>query len=187
MEPILRDVPMELHSARLLMRIPRPGDGKLINPAVVESVKELAPWMPWATPTPTLDNTEEWCRRNIGKFWLREQIHYTLWLKDSMTYVGGCGMNRIDWKIPMAEIGYWLATPHCGNGLMTEAVNALTAMAHNELGIQRMEIRCDDRNLPSARVAERAGYTLEGTLRCDAREFEDRLRDTRIYAKISVP
>src|SRR4051812_438501 len=146
MEPILLDVRAELHTERLLMRVPRFGDGMSVNAAVVESVAELAPWMPWATPTPPVEATEVWCRQVMARFCLREQVHYTLWLKDGVTCIGGCGMNRINWKVPMAEVGYWLRTSHTGRGLMTEAVNALTVMALRDLKIQRMEIRCDDRN-----------------------------------------
>jgi RimJ/RimL family protein N-acetyltransferase len=185
MEPILLDVPAELHTERLLMRVPRFGDGELVNAATVESAAELAVWLPWATPTPTVEATETWCRRVRANFCLREQIGYVLWLKDGVTCVGGCGMNRIDWRVPMAEVGYWLRTSHTGKGLMAEAVRALTEMAMGKLKMERMEIRCDDRNLRSARVAERAGYTLEGTLRKDTRRLGDRLRDTRIYAKVS--
>jgi RimJ/RimL family protein N-acetyltransferase len=47
---------------------------------------------------------------------------------------------------------------------MTEAVRAITSIAFDALGARRVEIRCDPSNLKSARVAERAGFTLEGTL-----------------------
>jgi RimJ/RimL family protein N-acetyltransferase len=41
---------------------------------------------------------------------------------------------------------------------MTEAVLGITAFAFDALGGRRVEIRCDSRNLASARVAERAGW-----------------------------
>ena len=43
MEPIMLEIPMELHSERLLLRAPRFGDGAVINAAVIESINELAP------------------------------------------------------------------------------------------------------------------------------------------------
>ena len=38
----------------------------------------------------------------------------------------------------------------------------------------------------SARVAERAGFALEGVLRSEKRDHYNSLRDTRIYAKIAA-
>ncbi|MFI4881494.1 MAG: GNAT family N-acetyltransferase, partial [Phycisphaerales bacterium JB064] len=55
-------------------------------------------------------------------------------------------------------------------GLCTEAVVAMTELSLRErsdggLGLRRLEIRCSAENTPSARVAEKAGYTLEARLR----------------------
>jgi ribosomal-protein-serine acetyltransferase len=65
---------------------------------------------------------------------------------------------------------------------MTEAVVAATAFAFEQLSARRVEIRIDDRNERSCRVAERAGLLLEGVMRCDALDPEGKPRDTRVYA-----
>src|SRR5688572_18081137 len=46
-KPILLDVPEQLVTERMLLRIPRPGHSKFSWPAVAESQAELALWMPW--------------------------------------------------------------------------------------------------------------------------------------------
>src|SRR5688500_2910576 len=145
MEPILLDVPEELETPRLFMRRPRIGDGAIINPIIVESITQLAPWMPWAVPTPDVANTEQWVRRSLSKFFSREQFDYLMFLKDSDTYLGTCGIPRLDWKVPKGEIGYWLRTSHTGHGYMTEAVRALTELAIDQLKMQRVEIRCAEK------------------------------------------
>ncbi|NIS80508.1 MAG: GNAT family N-acetyltransferase [Anaerolineales bacterium] len=66
-------------------------------------------------------------------------------------------------------------------GLATEAVQALTIIAFEEMEAKRVEIRSDARNLPSRRVAERAGYWLEAELHSDDRANDGSLRDTLIY------
>jgi RimJ/RimL family protein N-acetyltransferase len=50
------------------------------------------------------------------------------------------------------------------------------------LGAKRVEIRCDSRNLPSVRVAQRAGFLLEGELRNNEVATDGGLRDILIYA-----
>jgi RimJ/RimL family protein N-acetyltransferase len=91
-------------------------------------------------------------------------------------------MHRLDWKIPMFEIGYWLRTSRVGKGLMVEAVGAVKRFVIDELKAARVEIRCDEQNARSCRVAELAGFTLEGTHRRVSRDHHNALRDTRIYA-----
>jgi RimJ/RimL family protein N-acetyltransferase len=51
-----------------------------------------------------------------------------------------------------------------------------------QLGANRIEIRCDARNSRSRRVAERAGYRLEAELKNDIRAPDGLLRNTLIYA-----
>lgn len=77
-EPLLVDIPQALHSDRLFMRTPTPGDGALILPAVRESLPELKPWMPWATDNYDLASAEQWCRRTIAAFHLRQVVPYLL-------------------------------------------------------------------------------------------------------------
>ena len=48
---------------------------------------------------------------------------------------------------------------------MTEAVHIVTAYLFEHEPIGRIQILLDPRNAGSRRVAEKAGYTLEGTLR----------------------
>ena len=88
-----------------------------------------------------------------------------LFLKGTGTLVGSSGLHRIDWEVPKFEIGYWCRTGFTGRGYVTEAVRGISAFAFDVLGARRVEIRCDSRNLPSARGAERAGFRLEGELR----------------------
>ena len=48
-------------------------------------------------------------------------------------------------------------------------------------------VRCDARNVRSQRVAERAGYPLEATLRNHAVAADGKLRDTLIFARLEPP
>lgn len=187
MEPILLNIPDEISTKRLQMRRPKFDDGAIINAAVVESARELARWMPWASPTPTAEETEKWVRGAVAHFFAREQFHFLLFSKGSDDYLGTCGMHHIDWKTPQVEIGYWLRDSRRGNGFMTEAVGGLVDFASNIVRARRIEIRCNALNVPSRRVAERAGFTLEGILRNAGRDHRDELCDTCIYALIPPP
>lgn len=186
MKPILLDFPTEFTTDRLLIRMPKPGDGKAVFDAINASIEELKPWMPFAH----IDQTEEDVEANIReahlKFLKREDLRLLVFLKETGELVASSGLHRINWDIPKFEIGYWVDSRHGGKGYVTEAVQGITDFAVNELKARRVEIRCDSRNKKSAAIPERLGYTLEGVLRNDSLEIGSttELRDTSVYAKV---
>lgn len=182
--PLLIDLPEQIETQRLILRPPRVGEGAAVNAGILESLNELAPWMPWARTAPSVEDTEANIRNAIAKTLTREDIRIHLHLKSNGTFVGGSGLHRIDWSVPKFEIGYWIRTSMAGRGYVTEATDAISRFALETLKAQRVEIRCDAGNLRSQRVAERAGFQLEGTLRNQSRDPDGLLSDTMIYAII---
>ena len=80
--------------------------------------------------------------------------------------VGGIGIEPgTDVFRRSAEVGYWLGEPFWGRGLATEALRAITDYAFRTLDICRLEAGVFEWNPASARVLEKAGYTLEGRAR----------------------
>jgi RimJ/RimL family protein N-acetyltransferase len=183
MDPLLIDIPEQIVTDRLIIRGPRVGDGAKMNEAIRESIEELRPWMPWAQTVPTPEESESNARKAVGKFITREDLRLHVFLKDG-TFVAGSGLHRLDWAVPKFEIGYWLRTSHCGKGYMTEAVRAIGDFAFSGLKANRVEIRCDNSNDRSCRVADRAGFQLEGILRNDVLDHVGKVRSTRIYSRI---
>jgi RimJ/RimL family protein N-acetyltransferase len=188
MDPLLIDVPERIETARLVLRCPRRGDGAVVNAAVVASHQELDPWLPWATTLPTLAESEMHCRRQQARFILREDLVMLIFARDASggegELLGGSGLHRIDWALRRFEIGYWRKTGCEGRGIVTEAVTALARMAFDDLAARRVEIRMDDDNERSWKVAERAGFTLEALLRFDSVTPGGAPRSTRVYARV---
>ncbi len=188
MDPLLIDVPDRLATERLVVRVPRPGDGALVNEAIRASHAELAPWLPWAVTLPTVDESEAHCRRQQGRFLLREDFGMLVFVcaadGGEGELVGGTGLHRIDWALRKFEIGYWRRSGCGGRGFITEAVRAVARMAFDVLDARRVEIRMDDDNVASWKLAERAGFTLEALLRFDSLTPAGEPRSTRIYARV---
>ena len=191
-EPVLIEVPERIETERLVLRCPRRGDGAVVNAAVLASLDELRPWMPWAGAAPTLEESEAHCRRQQGRFILREDLVMLIFERDDISdreggegeFLGGTGLHRIDWTLRRFEIGYWRKTGHAGRGIVTEAVIAMARMAFDALAARRVEIRMDDDNVRSWKVAERAGFTLEALLRFDSVSPANAPRSTRVYARV---
>jgi len=70
---------------------------------------------------------------------------------------------------------------------VTEGVRALADHALDRLAATRVFLTTDDRNIASWRLAERAGFELEGILRNERRDLAGGLRDTRVYSRIPRP
>lgn len=181
---ILLELPEQFESNRLLIRAPLWGDGPAINEAIQESIEELRPWMPWAQSIPTIDESEANIRQARLSFLERQDLRLIMLHKETGQIVGSSGLHRIDWKARKFEIGYWVRTSFAKQGYVTEAVHAIANYAIEQLRANRIEIRCDDRNVQSARVAERSGFTLEGTLRNDSVGVDGSIRNTMVFSKV---
>ncbi|NBD26497.1 GNAT family N-acetyltransferase [Paenibacillus glycinis] len=185
MDPLLLDIPAQFETERLLIRVPRPGDGRAVFEAMQASLPELRAWLPFARQEPTEEETEANLRIACAKFILREDMRLLLFDKASGRFVGSSGLHRPDWDVRKFEIGYWLDSRLCGQGYMTEAVQGITAFAFTELLARRVEIRCDALNEKSQAIPMRLGYWHEGTLRNDGLSTDGtRARDTYIFAMI---
>jgi RimJ/RimL family protein N-acetyltransferase len=79
--------------------------------------------------------------------------------------LGLIGWNDIDLADKSAEIVYWVLPPARGGGVAVEATRRVGEWALNDLGLHRLRLCHSVANPASCRVAEKAGYTLEGTLR----------------------
>ncbi|WP_010098356.1 GNAT family N-acetyltransferase [Ornithinibacillus scapharcae] len=185
MNPILLDFPSEFETERLRIRMPMPGDGRAVFESKEASKKELLPWATWAHLEDTVENSEIRIREAHIKFLAREDLRLLVFHKDTGVFIASAGLHGIDWNVRKFEVGYWIDSRYSGKGYMTEAVDGITNFAFNELQANRIELRCDLKNVKSRAVAERAGFELEGVLR---KEFLDvygkELRDTCVYAKV---
>ncbi|MDQ2730971.1 MAG: GNAT family N-acetyltransferase [Armatimonadota bacterium] len=185
LKPILRDFPDVIETERLIIRPPQPGDGRALNEAVLESLESLRPWMPWAREAPSVEDSEEYCRRSYAQWISREDLPLLLFLKDSDAVVGASGLHPRNWDVPSFEIGYWRRTGFGQRGYITEAVRAITHFGFKSVGARRIQIRCDSRNGRSQRVAERVGYQFEGEHRNNGLTQEGELRNLLVYSRIS--
>ena len=100
---------------------------------------------------------------------------------DDTAIIGGASVYDIEPGPRRASIGYWVAAPARRRGVATHAVRLLARWAFDELGIVRLQITCGPDNLGSQRVAERAGFMRELTMRSHFR-FKGGRRDTVVFS-----
>ncbi len=80
--------------------------------------------------------------------------------------VGSIGVRWLDGVDEgVAEVGYWVAPQVRGRGLCTRALRLVSDWVLRDCGVARLQLRADEENVASKRVAEGAGFTREGVLR----------------------
>jgi RimJ/RimL family protein N-acetyltransferase len=115
---------------------------------------EIARWIPVPVPY-TEDDARE----------------YIATVRESRAIVdAGTGelLGSIGWRVVdqgNVQIGYWVKRDAWGKGVATAALKLLSRWALEELGAERVQLLAEPENHASRRVAEKAGFTAEGTLR----------------------
>jgi len=83
----------------------------------------------------------------------------------SNALLASIGLVRFEEGNKLAEVGYWTNPDARGKGVATQALQVLARWAFAELGVERLEWLAEVGNVGSRRVAEKAGFTVEGLLR----------------------
>ncbi len=158
--------------------------------ALVDANREhIARWMPWPDHTKSPDDARAYAERVLREFAEHKAIGLSILVDGKIA--GGTGWT--DWKDTTdvlgvrhasADIGYWIAAEHLGKGIVTRCVQTLTRHAFEEYDLHRLTIRAEPENAKSWKVAERAGYTREGTMHGVCR-FRERWIDHHLYARIN--
>ena len=136
----------------------------------------LRPWMIWEHTTKSVDDT---------RTFIQSCLDSPVDIEGNGIFVdrelaGGIGME-IDTLSNSGEIGYWLAKPYEGRGIVTRACERFFDMAFDELGLHRMELQAAAGNARSRAVAGRLGMQEEGVARDGIRVAEGYL-DSVEYA-----
>jgi ribosomal-protein-alanine N-acetyltransferase len=71
------------------------------------------------------------------------------------------------WRLDRAELGYWMAPPLWGRGLMTEAAHAVVRCGFELIGLHKVTVGCIAENAGSRRVIEKLGFRPVGRLEDD--------------------
>lgn len=175
---------VELRSERVTVRPYRVSDAEALKEAVDESRDYIRPWLPFADTHQTVEESRDWIIHQEAQWLLRESINASLWENAANHYLGGIGLHINDWKARCFEIGYWLRPSAAGHGYMTEVAQLLTDYAFDHLAANRVQIRCDERNVRSAAIPRRLGFVQEALLRDDSIAFDGQLSSTLMFSMI---
>lgn len=156
---------LELIEGPLVLRPFCDADASALYEAVRESIAEVSPWLPWCHQNYVIEETREFLASRELASQGGEWYSFGIFETDSGRFLGGVGINFINRVHQMANLGYWVRTSAAGRGVATAAARLAARFAFEQLGLQRIEIVAAVANVPSQRVAEKAGARREGVLR----------------------
>src|SRR3954470_22251906 len=168
--------------ADLELRLLAPHDAPQFYKLVDKNRQQLSEWMFWVDENYSLAHAQQRIRLALKRYADNNGFEAGVWFKGQLT---GCiRYNFIDWEHLNTELGYWLGKDFQGQGLATKVCRVLIDYAFNELGLNRVEIRCMSENLRSRRIPERLGFVQEGILR-QVRWRRDHFDDHVIYGLLA--
>ncbi|WP_330458161.1 GNAT family N-acetyltransferase [Streptomyces sp. NBC_00820] len=153
--------PVTLTTERLLLRTVGPDDTEAVYAAAQDP--DMQRWIS-SFPSPYLrEHAEGFTGQMVPEGWANDSMYtFGLFLPEGEL----TGMLSVMMRaLGVGEIGFWAVKEHRGRGYVTEAALAAARWAFTDLSIDRLEWRAEVGNVPSRAVAERAGFTVEGTLR----------------------
>ncbi len=151
--------------------------------AIKESVAEISPWLPFAHSNYSIKEARDFLKR-CPKNWKKDS-EYVFGIIDSRdgSYIGTCGLNRIDRENGRANLGYWIRTDRTGQGVAPAATILLAKWGFKAARLHRIEIVVATGNQRSQRVAEKAGAHREGVLR-NGLCIHDKYLDAVMYSLV---
>jgi RimJ/RimL family protein N-acetyltransferase len=118
----------------------------------------------------------EWIAGHADFFTKGKGVVFGMESRHEGTLAGTIGLREIDAEHSQAELGFWVAVEHWGQGYATEAARTVVNFGFEQLGLNRIYAHHMVRNPASGRVLTKIGMKQEGLLRQRVRKwgvFED--------------
>jgi ribosomal-protein-alanine N-acetyltransferase len=163
--------PITLYGDEITLRPPRVKDRPQWNSVRAENKEWLSPWeatlplLPHESPAYEDHDTRPSFYQMVRMLnrEARAGRSYSFFIWSGNNLVGQITMGGVMYgALRGAHIGYWVDRNYANRGFTTQAVKLVTAFGFSQLGLHRMEINVRPENAASCRVAEKAGFVIEG-------------------------
>jgi RimJ/RimL family protein N-acetyltransferase len=145
-----------------------PYELKHVEPQVIagrESVAEISPWMSWCHHKYSAEESRNWIESCMKEWEVGTAYQFAITDSREDSFLGGCGLNKINEIDKVANLGYWVRSSRVKQGIATTATALLAQFGFRKLKLNRIEILVAIENKASQGVAVKAGAMREGILR----------------------
>jgi len=142
-----------------------------------ETVSKYVAWHPHKS----IGDTRTYIHYVLQQYHQKKVAPWGVQFKENDKLIGTIDFVSWDLLHRTAEIGYAISHLYWGNGLTTEATEALIKFGFTKMDLVRIQARCISENIASQRVMEKAGMVYEGTIR-KGMLIKGIHRDIKIYS-----
>ena len=165
---------------RLLIRPPTLDDLYKIQEAKIEAWTELQKWMSWSSNDQKGPKKLREHIKAIGTD--KDNLFLCAFHKITQDFVVASGIHKSGKNEGVYSTGYWSNPKYEGQGLATEATNAIIRYGFGAFGVNEMTISHYGGNEVSKRIIEKLGFTFVRTQENGHRSFhDDNLLDEHHY------
>lgn len=135
----------------------------------------------WHARSMTEDEASGWVKARSDRWAHETGADWAVVERDVL--FGRVGFRALDLNDGDGEAAYWVLPSARGRGVAARALSAVTAWMFTHAGFHRLELTHSALNDASCRVAQKAGYVLEGTMRQETLHA-DGWHDMHLHARL---
>lgn len=125
-----------------------------------ETKKLLNPRIPFPI---TLEEETKWFEERSSS---KDEYNFAIETLGDEKYIGGCGINAVDWKNSVATVGIFIGDKECwGRGYGTDAMKVLMTFIFEQMNIHKIKLNVFSYNERAIKSYEKCGFRVEGRLR----------------------
>lgn len=125
-----------------------------------EIKKLLMPGIPYPI---TLEEEYKWYDKQTA---FGDLYNFAIETIDDKKYIGGCGINNVDWKNSIVTVGIFIGNKDYWNkGYGTDAMKILIKFAFEQMNINKVKLNVYSFNERAIKSYEKCGFKKEGALR----------------------
>lgn len=130
----------------------------------------------------TKEECEAFIRQKFAAWLLQKEYAFGVWHNVSAKAIGYVELFNIDWKVPKAEVIFFIDRDYEAKGLMTEVLTEIIRFAFAQLKMERVTLHTASDNFAAQRLARKCGFRREGDLRAFHRRVSGELIDVMLLA-----
>ncbi|WP_088809859.1 MULTISPECIES: GNAT family N-acetyltransferase [Listeria] len=134
----------------------------------------------WLTVSDKAETKSDTARNIAYQMNVNEEVPTLFMMEYEGKLVGSISFHTMDKVNQSGEIGYWLAEPFQGQGLMIKSLRFLIDYGFHTLKLHRIEMKIASNNEKSQSLPEKLGFRKEGILK-EAKFINGRFVDYVVY------
>jgi ribosomal-protein-serine acetyltransferase len=135
--------------------------------------------------TRTLEDTRNFLADITKRAEARTYLPYLIIDTSTNKPIGFLDLKNIDWSIPKSEVGCYMDETFAGKGVATKAFRLFCEYCFREYGFAKLFLRTHESNIAAKKLAESAGFEVEGVIRKDYKTTSGQLVNLIYYGRIA--